>query len=54
MQTIAMHEAKSHLSRYLADIEANDAEFIIARGGKSIARQTALGSRRSEGVANDS
>jgi len=37
MQTITTHEAKTHLSRYLAAIE-NGEEFIIARGKKAIAR----------------
>jgi antitoxin (DNA-binding transcriptional repressor) of toxin-antitoxin stability system len=37
MQTITTHEAKTHLSRYLAAIEQGE-EFIIARGKKPIAR----------------
>ncbi len=36
MKTITTHEAKTHLSRYLAAIEQGE-EFIIARGKKPIA-----------------
>jgi antitoxin (DNA-binding transcriptional repressor) of toxin-antitoxin stability system len=41
MQTITTHEAKTHLSRYLAAIERGE-EFIIARGSKPIARLSPL------------
>ncbi len=41
MQTITTHEAKTHLSRYLAAIERGE-EFIIARGNKPIARLSPL------------
>lgn len=37
MATITTHEAKTHLSRYLAAIEQGE-EFIIARGKKPVAR----------------
>ncbi len=37
METISTHEAKTHLSRYLAAVEAGG-EFIIARGRKPVAR----------------
>lgn len=37
MTTITTHEAKTHLSRYLAEVEQGE-EFIIARGKKPIAR----------------
>ncbi|MBA2433467.1 MAG: type II toxin-antitoxin system prevent-host-death family antitoxin [Chthoniobacterales bacterium] len=37
MQTISTHEAKTHLSRYLAAVETGE-EIIIARGRKLIAR----------------
>lgn len=37
MQTITTHEAKTHLSRYLAATEQGE-EFIIARGKKPVAR----------------
>lgn len=37
MQTISTHEAKTHLSRYLAAVETGE-EIIIARGRKLVAR----------------
>ncbi|CAN5473680.1 type II toxin-antitoxin system prevent-host-death family antitoxin [soil metagenome] len=37
METITTHEAKTHLSRYLAAVEAGE-EFIIARGSKPVAK----------------
>lgn len=37
METITTHEAKTHLSRYLAAVEAGE-EIIIARGRKPVAR----------------
>ncbi len=36
MTTITTHEAKTHLSRYLADVEKG-AKFIIARGKSAVA-----------------
>jgi antitoxin (DNA-binding transcriptional repressor) of toxin-antitoxin stability system len=36
VKTITTHEAKTHLSRYLAAIEQGE-EFIIARGKKPVA-----------------
>jgi antitoxin (DNA-binding transcriptional repressor) of toxin-antitoxin stability system len=36
MTTITTHEAKTHLSRYLADVEKGR-EFIIARGKSAVA-----------------
>ena len=36
MTTITTHEAKTHLSRYLADVEKGKA-FIIARGKSAVA-----------------
>ena len=41
MQTISTHEAKTHLSRYLARAEAG-AEIVIARGRKPVARLVPL------------
>ena len=35
--TITVHEAKTHLSRYLVDVE-NGGEILIARGKKPVAR----------------
>lgn len=37
MVTISTHEAKTHLSRYLAEVE-NGREFVIARGKRPVAR----------------
>lgn len=36
MDTITTHEAKTHLSRYLAEVEQGK-EFIIARGKTAVA-----------------
>lgn len=36
MKTITTHEAKTHLSRYLAEVE-NGQEFVIARGKERVA-----------------
>ncbi len=36
MTTISTHEAKTHLSRYLAEVEKGR-EFIIARGKQAVA-----------------
>ncbi len=36
MTTITTHEAKTHLSRYLAEVEKGK-EFIIARGKSAVA-----------------
>jgi prevent-host-death family protein len=37
MTTVSVHEAKTHLSRLLQQVEAGE-EVIIARGGEPIAR----------------
>ena len=37
MQIVTTHEAKTHLSRYLAAVEAGE-EIVIARGRKPVAR----------------
>lgn len=37
MKTVNMHEAKTHLSRLVEDVE-NGEEIIIARAGKPVAR----------------
>lgn len=39
MTTITTHEAKTHLSRYLAEVEKGQ-EFIIARGKSAVAMLT--------------
>jgi prevent-host-death family protein len=41
MQTINVHEAKTHLSKLLARVSAGE-EIIIAKAGKPVARLTAL------------
>ena len=42
MKTISTHDAKTHLSRYLAAVETGE-EFVIARGKRAIARLVPLG-----------
>ncbi len=37
MVTVNVHEAKTHLSRLLARVEAGE-DVVIARGGKPVAR----------------
>lgn len=51
MATVNVHEAKTHLSRLLAQVEAG-AEIVIARNGKPIARLVRLKprGRRQAGV----
>lgn len=41
MKTITTHEAKTHLSRYLAEVEEGQ-EIIIARGKKPVAKLVPL------------
>ena len=41
MSTISTYEAKTHLSRYLAEVEKGR-EFIIARGKRPVARLVPL------------
>ncbi len=41
MTTITTHEAKTHLSRYLAEVEKGQ-EFIIARGKTAVALLTPI------------
>ena len=41
METITTHEAKTHLSRYLAEVEGGK-EFIIARGKNPVAKLVPL------------
>ncbi|MFU8858248.1 MAG: type II toxin-antitoxin system Phd/YefM family antitoxin [Deferrisomatales bacterium] len=47
MITVNIHEAKTHLSRLLAQVAAGE-EVVIAKAGKPIARLSAL--ERGEGV----
>ena len=44
METVNVHEAKTHLSRLLAQVEAGE-EVIIARNGKPVARLAAIQKR---------
>ncbi len=41
-KTVNVHDAKTHLSKLLADVEAGD-EVVIARRGKPVARWSAHG-----------
>lgn len=41
MKTVNVHEAKTHLSRLLKEVEAGQ-EVVIARAGRPVARLTAL------------
>ena len=41
MQTVSMHQAKNHLSRYV-DLAAGGEKVLIARAGKPVARLVAL------------
>jgi antitoxin (DNA-binding transcriptional repressor) of toxin-antitoxin stability system len=41
VKTISTHDAKTHLSRYLAAVEAGE-EFVIARGKRPVARLSPL------------
>jgi prevent-host-death family protein len=38
MKTISVHDAKTNLSKYLAEIEATGEEMVIARRNKPVAR----------------
>ncbi len=42
MRQVNVHEAKTHLSRLLQEVEAG-AEIVIARGGRAVARLVPLG-----------
>ena len=44
METVNVHEAKTNLSRLLAQVEAGE-EVIIARNGKPVARLVAVQKR---------
>jgi prevent-host-death family protein len=41
MQTVNIHEAKTHLSRFVDEAAAGE-EIVIARAGKPVARLVAL------------
>jgi prevent-host-death family protein len=42
MQTVNVHEAKTHLSRLLERVEAGE-EIVLARNGKAVARLVPVG-----------
>lgn len=42
MKTVNVHEAKTHLSRLLARVEAGE-EVVIARAGRPVARLVPVG-----------
>ena len=44
MVTVNVHEAKTHLSRLLAQVEAGE-DVVIARGGEPVARLVPLQER---------
>ena len=46
MKIVNVHEAKTHLSRLLEEVEAGQ-EVVIARAGRPVARLTALQPARS-------
>lgn len=47
METINIHEAKTHLSRLLERVASGE-EIIIAKAGKPIARLIAYGTKRGQ------
>jgi prevent-host-death family protein len=52
MKTVNIHEAKTHLSRLLAQVEAGE-DVVIARDGKPVARLVPVAKRepRKPGLA---
>jgi prevent-host-death family protein len=42
MKTVNIHEAKTHLSRLIAEVEVGE-EVVLARGGKPVVRLVRLG-----------
>lgn len=48
MKTVTTHEAKTHLSRLVAEAEDGE-EIIILRGSKPAARLTGIGKKRLPG-----
>jgi prevent-host-death family protein len=47
MQTVNIHEAKTHLSRFVDQAAAGD-EIVIARAGRPVARLVALAPLKSQ------
>lgn len=42
MKTVNIHEAKTHLSRLIAEVEAGE-EIVLARSGRAVARLVRYG-----------
>ena len=51
MVTVNVHEAKTHLSRLLARVEAGE-EVVIARNGAPVARLVGLERRKARGFGS--
>ena len=49
MKTVNIHEAKTHLSRLLADVAAGE-EIVIAKAGKPVARLVPVTGQRPDRV----
>jgi prevent-host-death family protein len=45
MKQVNVHEAKTHLSRLIEEVEAGE-EVIVAKAGKPVARLSPIGQRR--------
>lgn len=45
MPTVNVHDAKTHLSRYLEQVERGE-EIVIARAGRPVARLVPMGAAR--------
>ena len=52
MVDVNVHQAKTHLSRLLARVEAGE-EFTIQRAGKPVARLVAVGERKVPTLGRD-
>lgn len=51
MTTVNIHEAKTHLSRFIDAVESGaESEVVIARNGRPVARLTALEAPRKQKV----
>ncbi|MFV0338258.1 MAG: type II toxin-antitoxin system Phd/YefM family antitoxin [Chthoniobacterales bacterium] len=46
MKVVTVHEAKTHLSRYLAEVEATGEDILIARRDRPVARLVSVETRR--------
>jgi prevent-host-death family protein len=50
MATVTIHEAKTHLSKLIARVEAGE-EIVIARGKEPVARLTPVGKAKTRPAA---